>query len=107
MRRPLTRLTPESAALELIVQLPAQLLATNAFTAVLQDFCGLLHAERAFTGLSWNDARQIAAVARSLLSEWIGSKSEAHPSAWKSWGCSRLTTTAESIAGAITTTCSP
>jgi hypothetical protein len=50
---------PESAALELIVQLPTRLLATHAFTPVLQDFCGLLHAESALVGLSWNDARQV------------------------------------------------
>ena len=53
---------PEAAALDLIVQLPAQLLDTHAFTAVLQDLCGLLHAEGAFAGLSWDDARQVAAA---------------------------------------------
>jgi hypothetical protein len=52
---------PEAAALDLIVALPARLLDTSAFTPVLQDFCGLLHAEGALAGLSWNDARQIAA----------------------------------------------
>jgi hypothetical protein len=53
---------PEAAALDLIVQLPAQLLDTHAFTAVLQDLCDLLHAEGAFAGLSWNEARQVAAA---------------------------------------------
>jgi hypothetical protein len=53
---------PESAALDLIVQLPAALLGTSAFTPVLQDFCGLLHAEGALAGLSWNDARHITAA---------------------------------------------
>jgi hypothetical protein len=53
---------PESAAQDLIVQLPATLLDTSAFTSVLQDLCGLLHAEGALAGLSWHDARQIAAA---------------------------------------------
>lgn len=53
---------PEAAALDLIVQLPAQLLGTSAFTEVLQDLCGLLHAESALTGLCWDDARQVAAA---------------------------------------------
>jgi hypothetical protein len=53
---------PELAALELIVRLPAMLLGSDTFTTVLQDFCGLLHAEGAFAGLSWADARQIASA---------------------------------------------
>jgi hypothetical protein len=39
---------PEAAALELIVRLPADIMDTDAFTSVLQDFCGVLHVERAF-----------------------------------------------------------
>jgi hypothetical protein len=48
---PINPADPEAAALDLIVALPATLLDTSAFTPVLQDFCGLLHAEGAFTGL--------------------------------------------------------
>lgn len=59
---PINPADPETAALDLIVRLPAALLATDAFTPVLQDFCGLLHAEGALAGLSWHDARQIAAA---------------------------------------------
>jgi hypothetical protein len=53
---------PEAAALELIVRLPADLLGTNAFTSVLQDYCGALEVEGAFAGLSWSDAKAIAAA---------------------------------------------
>jgi hypothetical protein len=53
---------PESAALELIVRLPADILRTAAFTTVLQDYCSVLHAEGAFAGLSWADAKQVAAA---------------------------------------------
>ncbi|MDT5366248.1 MAG: hypothetical protein QOC62_679 [Mycobacterium sp.] len=53
---------PEAAALELIVRLPGQIMHTDALTEVLQDYCGALHAEGAFTGLSWEDAKQIAAA---------------------------------------------
>ena len=53
---------PETAALELIVRLPADLLQTDAFTSALQDSCTLLDAEGAFDGLSWADAKAIAAV---------------------------------------------
>lgn len=35
---------------------------TDAQRIVLQDYCGILHAEGAFTGLSWPDAKQGAAV---------------------------------------------
>jgi len=48
---------PEAAALDLIVRLPAQLLHTDALTAVLQDYAGLLHAEGAVAGMSWHDAK--------------------------------------------------
>lgn len=46
----------------LIVQLPARLLDTSAFTPVLHDICGLLHAEGALAGLPWADARRVAAA---------------------------------------------
>jgi hypothetical protein len=59
----------ESAALELIVRLPADILHTTAFTTVLQDYCGVLHAEGAFADLSWADAKNIAAaVSRDIIS---------------------------------------
>ncbi|WP_156746715.1 hypothetical protein [Mycobacterium sp. E2733] len=48
--------------MDLIVQLPAKLLDTHAFTEVLQDLCGPLHAEGALAGLCWDDARQVAAA---------------------------------------------
>ncbi len=54
---PTNPVDPEAAALELIVRLPAKLLGSDSFTPVLQDYCSLLHAESAFAGLSWNDAR--------------------------------------------------
>jgi hypothetical protein len=53
---------PEAAALELIVRLPAAILHTEGFTPILQDYCTLLHAEGAFAGLSWTDAKNIAAA---------------------------------------------
>lgn len=53
---------PEAAALNLIVQLPAQVFGSDAFTAPLQDFCGVLHAEGALAGLAWRDARHVAAA---------------------------------------------
>ena len=53
---------PEAAALELIVRLPGQIMHTDALTEVLQDYCGMLHAEGAFAGLSWDDAKNVAAA---------------------------------------------
>ena len=53
---------PETAALDLIVQLPTNVLHSNAFREVLQDYCGVLQAEGAFAGLSRDDAKQIAAA---------------------------------------------
>jgi hypothetical protein len=52
----------EAAALELIVRLPGQIMHTDALTEVLQDYCGALHAEGALAGLSWADAKNVAAV---------------------------------------------
>ena len=53
---------PEAAALDLIERLPADILHTGAFTEVLQDYCSVPHADGAFAGLEWADARQIAAA---------------------------------------------
>jgi hypothetical protein len=53
---------PEAAALELIVRLPADILHTEGFTPILQDYCALLQMEGAFAGLSWADAKAIAAA---------------------------------------------
>jgi len=56
---------PEVAALELIVRMPGQVLHPqhpHLLTEVLQDFCGVLHAEGCFAGLSWADAKQLAAA---------------------------------------------
>jgi hypothetical protein len=53
---------PEAAALELIVRLPEDVMHTAAFTTVLQDYCGALHVEGAFAGLSWADAKDVAAA---------------------------------------------
>lgn len=46
------------------MRLPAELATgdTSLLVAVLQDYCGLLHAEHAFAGLSWPDAKQLAAA---------------------------------------------
>ena len=58
---------PESAALELIVRLPSSLSDRLAVAAqnfglveILQDYCSVLDAERAFEGLPWDDAKAIA-----------------------------------------------
>jgi hypothetical protein len=56
---------PESAALELIVRLPGEVLHPqfpHLLTDVLQDYAGILHAEDCFAGLSWADAKNIAAA---------------------------------------------
>ncbi|MDT5371751.1 MAG: hypothetical protein QOC62_6182 [Mycobacterium sp.] len=56
---------PESSALELIVRLPVEVLRPefpHMLTEVLQDYCGVLHAEGAFAGLTWADAKAIAAA---------------------------------------------
>jgi len=49
---------PEAAALDLIERRPADILHTGAFTEVLQDYCSVPHADGAFAGLEWADARQ-------------------------------------------------
>jgi hypothetical protein len=53
---------PCAAALELLVRFPETILHTDAFRPVLQDYAGALDAEGAFTGLSWSDAKNIAAA---------------------------------------------
>ena len=56
---------PEAAALELIVRLPVEVLHPqfpHMLTEVLQDYCGVLPTEGAFAGLSWADAKNIAAA---------------------------------------------
>ena len=44
------------------MRIPVGVLGTDAYTTVLQDYCGILHAEGAFAGLSWRDARHVAAA---------------------------------------------
>jgi hypothetical protein len=60
---------PEAAALELIVRLPASIsdvlaaeVEAAGLTQILQDYCGALDAEGAFSGLSWADAKPVAAA---------------------------------------------
>jgi hypothetical protein len=53
---------PEAAALELIVRLPKEILHRDDFMPVLQEYCSLLDAEGCFAGLSWSDAKNIAAA---------------------------------------------
>jgi hypothetical protein len=59
---------PEAAALELIARMRRQSLTAkrsdfiSGLTEILQDYCGILLAEGAFTGLSWSDAKPIAAA---------------------------------------------
>jgi hypothetical protein len=65
-RRPFTgAVLCEAAALDLIVQLPRVVICLpdpEGLTAVLQDYAGALHAEGAFAGVGWDDAKQIAAA---------------------------------------------
>ncbi len=53
---------PAAAALELLVRFPETVLHIDAFRSVLQDYAGALDAEGVFTGLSWSDAKNIAAA---------------------------------------------
>src|SRR5258708_5887636 len=56
---------PAAAALELLVRFPETVLHTDAFRPALQDYAGALDAEDAedaFAGLSWSDAKNIAAA---------------------------------------------
>jgi len=53
---------PEAAALDLIERPTRRDSAHGAFTEVLQDYCSVPHADGAFAGLEWADARQIAAA---------------------------------------------
>lgn len=58
---------PEAAALELIVRMPQTILNCDDFTPVLQELCSIFDAEGAFAGLSWGDAKQIAAAVSADL----------------------------------------
>lgn len=52
---------PETAALELIVRIPGDMLGHDwPPRDALQDFASLLHAEGCFAGMSWHDARHAA-----------------------------------------------
>ncbi len=59
---------PETAALELIVRVPAKVLSNPTHGShlplreALQDLASLLHAEGAFAGMSWHDARHAASA---------------------------------------------
>jgi hypothetical protein len=54
---------PAAAALELIVRLHEDILHTSArLRTVLQDNCSVLDAEGCFAGLSWSDAKNVAAA---------------------------------------------
>ena len=61
----------ESAALELVVRLPALVLVlvlvAEHFTLPLRDYCGALRVEGAFAGLSWPDAKQVAAIVADVM----------------------------------------
>jgi len=60
---PDTPTDPEAAALELIVRTPEVCMdAPAGVCEILQEFCGVLQLEGCFTGLSWADAKQIAAA---------------------------------------------
>lgn len=63
---------PESAALDLLVQAADTATGSTAFHALLQDLAGALHAEGALSGLSWADARLVAAAV-SFEADPIGS----------------------------------
>lgn len=56
---------PEQAALELIVRLPCDMLGQGGpgLREILQDYTSLLHVAGCFTGLSWPDAKAVAAAA--------------------------------------------
>jgi hypothetical protein len=56
---------PEAAACELIVRVPQAIAGGRLpadIVAVLHDLAELLHAEGCFAGLSWHDARHVAAA---------------------------------------------
>lgn len=53
---------PEASALDLIVDAAEAATGSTAFRAVLQDLAGLLQLERVFAGLTWPDARLVAAA---------------------------------------------
>ncbi|HUO41113.1 MAG TPA: hypothetical protein VMU34_26190 [Mycobacterium sp.] len=53
---------PEQAALQMIVEVPQAILDSTAFRTRLTDYADRLRAERTFAGLSWHDARHVAAA---------------------------------------------
>ncbi len=54
----------EAAALDLLAHMPGEVFnAPDAMTAVLQEFCGMLQLEGRFAGLTWDDAKNVAAAA--------------------------------------------
>lgn len=53
---------PVSAAMELIVRVPADLLGCGHLRAALQELTLMLDTAEAFTGLTWLDAKQVAAA---------------------------------------------
>jgi hypothetical protein len=59
---PRSPVDPETAALDLIVRLPIDLLDAEGLRPVLQDYSGVLHAEGVFAGMSWADAGRVATV---------------------------------------------
>ncbi|WP_125078048.1 hypothetical protein [Mycobacterium sp. P7213] len=52
----------ERAALDLMVQVATQC-GGAGFVALVQDLCGVLQLEGAFAGMSWADAKHVAAAA--------------------------------------------
>ncbi len=54
---------PETAALELVVRIPTDVLGKDSPPReALQDFTSLLHPEGCFAGMSWHDVRHAATV---------------------------------------------
>jgi hypothetical protein len=53
---------PDNTALELIMGIPAQVFRSERFADVLREYTSALRAEHAFAGLSWADARHVAAA---------------------------------------------
>lgn len=51
----------EQAALDLMVQVVTQCAGT-AFVGPIQDLCGVLQLEGAFAGMTWADAKHVAAA---------------------------------------------
>ena len=74
---------PETAALELIVRVPTDVLGHDwPPRDALQDLASLLHAEGALAGLSWHDARHAAtaivvdAITRDDAAEFLRGRAD-------------------------------